>query len=631
MVPYLCKLIDTIPWVAMVRRIAYLLLTQVQWSKTVMPLNVLNHRHLPDSPPQSISFQRNRGAAISTVEPSGKLPFQPTPELIDEHPGKRDFNRGLFQPLCETVLIFLCFALFAGQLPPDVNESHYLTKAKHFWNPGWCPGDIFLGSSFAHWFFYITTGWLTRFLSLSAVAWTGRILTWGILAVAWRRLSWNLIQVRWVAVISAIFFLLLNDRFHLAGEWVVGGFEAKGIAYGFVLMALGSMVNRDWTRVWPFLGVASAFHVLVGGWSLLAAIFAWIGTMLVSRDRRAKASVKRLNSQLLPFSAGIALSMIGAIPPLLADRSAPPEIAIAARSIYVNHRIAHHLAFDAFPSLHVARFVLMIVFGYLLSRWLAYRWHSMYLKMRPLFLFCLGSLVISFGGLLLSGLAEQHGPLAVTSEGLLRFYWFRLSDFAVPAATAIASCAVVCFWLIDDKRIATRISSLVFVACIISACGMVVFEKSRDPRPRADRRSLPSYGEDSVRTMDTYRNWRKVCQWISENTLDNAMFITPNEQQTFKWYAGRSEVVSWKDIPQDSNGILEWSQRLVELYEPQRRYETGLMSYSDEQLRRFAKKYGADYLVVPQRHVDLAADPTRLKQVYPADPESKSTYVVFEF
>ena len=93
----------------------------------------------------------------------------------------------------------------------------------------------------------------------------------------------------------------------------------------------------------------------------------------------------------------------------------------------------------------------------------------------------------------------------------------------------------------------------------------------------------------------------------------------------------RSEVVSWKDIPQDSNGILDWSQRLVELYEPQRRYENGLMSYSDEQLRQFSKKYGADYLMVPQRHVDLAAVPTNLKQVYPTDPNARSTYVVFEF
>ena len=107
--------------------------------------------------------------------------------------------------------------------------------------------------------------------------------------------------------------------------------------------------------------------------------------------------------------------------------------------------------------------------------------------------------------------------------------------------------------------------------------------------------------------------------------------MTPHEQQTFKWYAGRSEVVCWKDIPQDADSILEWSQRLTELHEPQRRYENGLMSFSDQQLEDFAKRYGASHLLVPQRHVDLAVSPTKLKQIYPSNPATRSTYVVFEF
>ena len=126
----------------------------------------------------------------------------------------------------EVILIFGCLLMFAGQIPPDVNESHYLPKAKHFWDPTWCAGDLFLGSSFSHWLFYVTTGWLTRFLSLAATAWVGRIVTWLLFAYAWQRLSWRVISIRWFSIFSSILFLLLNDRFHMAGEWVVGGFEA---------------------------------------------------------------------------------------------------------------------------------------------------------------------------------------------------------------------------------------------------------------------------------------------------------------------------------------------------------------------------------------------------------------------
>ena len=535
----------------------------------------------------------------------------------------------------ETLLIFLCFALIAGQLPPDVNESHYLTKAKHYWNPDWCAGDIFLGSSFSHWIFYVTTGWLTKLFSLSVVAWIGRCITWALMAFAWQRFSWNLLPARGLSVLSAIFFLLLNERFHLAGEWVVGGLEAKGFAYFFVLMALGSIVNRDWRFAWPMLGAAMAFHVLVGGWALIAASFAWVAMQWVefhdSQTRRSwiENAVRDFKSQLLPFCAGAAIGLLGLIPPLLADQAADPETSTQAHMFYVNYRIAHHLKFGAFPVLHVARFTVVIVFCFLLSCWLKSRYRAMYRRMLPFYFFCIASLLISFGGLLLSGVAEQNEQLARWSAGLLRFYWFRLSDFAIPAATAISSCLVIYVWLTTDRRISTRLSCLVFISCIVAATGLLVVEKFADPRPRADMRSLPSYEDSRERTMGTYRNWIKVCQWIADNTPENATFITPHKQQTFKWYSGRSEIVCWKDIPQDAEGIREWRKRLNELYEPQRLYEEGLMLYSDEQLKEIANRYEATHLLIPQRAVDLI--PSTLKQVYPEDRTEKSTYVVLEF
>lgn len=637
MVPFYCQLIDGILRTRALRQRPRSNTGNENAAAAAAPFN--HPTRIPEIQSivnQPIANQPNRAHAISTVEPvrkktASRIPVTSDSDNENRSPDQVSTGPGRFSQLIEIGLIFVCFALYAGQLPPDVNESHYLSKAKHFWNPNWCPNDIFLGSSFAHWLFYVIAGGLTKFMSLSAVAWTGRAITWLLIAVAWHRLSRTLMDVRWVAVISAIFFLLLNDRFHLAGEWIIGGFEAKGIAYFFVLLALGSLVKRDWSWVWPLLGAACAFHILVGGWSFLSALFAWLATMHVSGHISVAQRVRDASAQWLPLAAGIALASIGAIPPLLADLSAPSEIAIAARSIYVNHRIAHHLSFDAFPALHVARFTLVILYWYLLSRWLWVRWPSLFRRIRPLFQFCIGSLIISFGGLLLTGLAEQNDRLAIISEGLLRFYWFRLSDVAVPLAAAMASCAAVVYWLKTDRRISTRVSSLVFVSCVLVASGVAVYQRHQDPRPRADRSSLPSYQQDEKRTLGTYRNWRKACQWVAENTPADAMFITPHEQQTFKWYAGRAEVVNWKDIPQDSFGIVEWSDRLRALYEPQRRYESGLFSYSDAQLRELARKYGAGFLMVPQRHVDLATEPTLLKQVYPADPHVKSTYVVFEF
>src|SRR5438045_7846391 len=63
----------------------------------------------------------------------------------------------------EIASIVLVFFLFGGSLPPDVGESHYLVKAKHYWQPAWCAGDLFVESRDAHAMFYWTFGWVTRF------------------------------------------------------------------------------------------------------------------------------------------------------------------------------------------------------------------------------------------------------------------------------------------------------------------------------------------------------------------------------------------------------------------------------------------------------------------------------------
>ena len=40
--------------------------------------------------------------------------------------------------IVEVVLIFAVFFLHGAWPVPDVNEPHYLSKAKHYWDPNWC-------------------------------------------------------------------------------------------------------------------------------------------------------------------------------------------------------------------------------------------------------------------------------------------------------------------------------------------------------------------------------------------------------------------------------------------------------------------------------------------------------------
>ena len=544
---------------------------------------------------------------------------------------------GKYQWLWETLLIAVCFFLYAGQPVPDVNESHYLTKAKHFWDASYCPGDLFLSSSFSHWLFYVCFGWMTKFMSLTAFAWTGRILTWSLMAFAWQRLSSAIVPLKFMSVLSALFFLLLNNKFHLAGEWVVGGFEAKGIAYFFVIYALSFLVRAKWKYVWPLLGAASAFHVLVGGWAVLACMFAAV-VVMVRRSSNQSTTMDYWKSQASlawkPLLIGGILALPGILPPLISDFGAPAEARQLAAEVYVGQRIAHHLDFDAFPTWHVARFAVLILFWGLLYLWLKNRlmlnpmiFHR---KLEPLQDFATGALLISFCGLVISGLADSGSPFC---ESLLKFYWFRLADFALPATISLACCFVIAYWLELENDVFRRASSVIFTICVFLAAALLFVERHQLQIPNADARSLPQYPDSEERFRQSQQNWVKVCDWVRENTSEDAVFLTPYQQQTFKWYALRTEVVSWKDIPQDADSIVQWRQRLKDIQEPQQYSELGLLVYTDEQLTDLAQKYGANYLVMPQAAYDLASeDPSgksKFKCVYPAD-NSKATWVVLK-
>ena len=83
-----------------------------------------------------------------------------------------------WQRVVEIALIVLVFFAIAGDPPPGVNEPHYLCRLKHFWDPAWCAGDLFLESADAHFVFVWAFGWVTKWLTLTQTAWLSRLVAW---------------------------------------------------------------------------------------------------------------------------------------------------------------------------------------------------------------------------------------------------------------------------------------------------------------------------------------------------------------------------------------------------------------------------------------------------------------------
>jgi hypothetical protein len=463
------------------------------------------------------------------------------------------------------LLVFAVLAMHAAWPVPEVNEAHYVIKAEHFWNPHEMRRDVFLSSRDSHVVFFATFGWLTQFLTLEAATWCGRIAAWGLAAWGWRRLS-RAVAPRWgMAALTAAAALAANRYGQMAGEWYVGGIEAKSIAYGFVFAGLADVLLGRWNRGLILLGMATAFHVLVGGWTLVAVGVVW----LLEANRRPA---------LISIAPGLAiaavLSIAGLAPGLLLNRGTAPEIVAEAERVYVGLRIAHHLDPNEFVPKLGPR--LAAVYG---------AWFLFYLattaddRRRRLRNFAVGAVLILLSGLAIGALAPSDGTLR---SAMLKYYWFRLADVAGPIALALEAAS----WAAATRN---RVPGIAAVGLLAAAGGWHLGESAYVRAHTQMARGENLYDAANL------AGWRDACAWIRKNTERDALVLAPRSFHTFKWYARRAEFANWKDVPQDAASLVRWKRRLDRLY------PEGMSNWVNympaEHVRAVCREYEVDYVV----------------------------------
>ena len=474
--------------------------------------------------------------------------------------------------LPEIALIFAVFFLQGAWPVPDVNEPYYLGKAIRYWNPDWVRGDFFLETADTHTVFYVTFGWLSLWLSPAALAWTGRIAQWWLMAWAWRRLSFAIVPRPWLALLSAALFAGAVDRYHMAGEWVFGGVEAKGFAFVLVFLGLEALVRERCSRMWIFFGAASAFHVLVGGWACVAAGAAWLGSAASRRPT--------LRSMLPGLLGGFALALLSLWPSLTLNAGASPDVLRRAHEIYVYRRLSHHLVLSGMKWEFIARFVALS------AVWALLAWPTAgEAPARRIRAFVWGSLAIALVGAVLS-LAAWWDP--VWAAPWLRYYWFRLSDVAAPMGIALAGAALAARWLASRPTLGRAWVSALAGAALLHV-GCYAHLRMQPATPRADAKVQ-------------HTAWVDICEKVNASPAipRHARFITPFNAQTFSWHTGRSQVATRKDIPQDAASIVAWWDRLQDVYgtgDPDSPWFASLAERSPETLRALGRRYQADFLL----------------------------------
>ncbi len=514
-------------------------------------------------------------------------------------------------------LIFTVFFIVGGAPPSHNNESHYLCKAKHYWQADWCAGDMFLESADAHLAFYWTIGWLTRWFSLPAVAWIGRGLAWGLLAWVWQRLARTVVSRPLYGVLAAAMFLALVGEAHFAGEWIVGGVEAKCFAYSFVLLGLEAMAKAHWRRCWPLFGLASAFHPVVGGWAVVAAAAVWLFEPAGRRPR--------LTSMLPAIVFGGLLALPGLLPALSLTHGQPGEVVNEARQIYVFDRLPHHLAPLSQPRRWIitrsTRHGLMLLGFFLLCRYVrkaaaadaflksdaeAIRRGESSEHLSRITRFAWATLGISLSGLLAELVLWNNPSIAAC---LLRFYWFRLADIAIPLATSLAVIHAIARLM----RLKSRWAAPVLLLAMLGP-GWFLLSTSND-----HLRNPSPLGE---KQLTDHASWQQACHWAREHTPSDSLFLVPRFGQTFIWHAHRADVVNWKDIPQDAAGIVDWQNRYANIYYDNRDGEhkpfRSLASQGTSRLRKLAQKYNASHVIT------LNDPPLQLPVVY-----ANETYAIY--
>ena len=513
----------------------------------------------------------------------------------------------------ETLLLMLLMFVHGGELVPGINEAHYLTKAKSYWEPDWCDRDLFLSSGKAHRVFDLTFGALTTLVSLPKTAWIGRIIGWMLLAIGIVRVVWRVIPRPYASLWVGLLWMVGVEQGNLAGEWIVGGIEAKVPAYAFVLFALERWLSPRSEQAWPLLGIAAAFHVLVGGWTVIAFAFA----MIIDQQRRLK-----WRRHLLPLFIGGAISLFGLVPAIELNSEASPELALQAATIYTFHRLSHHLLATDFYWQWYTRFAAAVVVATIFS-WLA----QMNSPLRAVMRITAAAGLIAIIGGVISVFAKQVPDLAAS---LLRFYWFRLADAWVPFCGSLAIVA----WIMPTCDVQTNPQTLrvrlMIGSAILLAAGLVEVSHWNQRMnllvPGACRQSLIGLrpGDRLTAQQKAFEDWINVCQWIAENTDEDAVILTPRHQQTFKWYASRAEVVCWKDVPQDAASLVEWSRRIEAVFPP--RLGGGRITINYLALRRFRQEYGASVLIADRR---VFGGSLPLVRLYPLGGEINGTYEVY--
>lgn len=501
------------------------------------------------------------------------------------------------------VFCFLCAGfLFRGIMGLN-NEVHHLPLAKQHIKPDWLAGDFYYSEDSGYRLLFqnilgrVVVEW--GFLKASIA---GRLVGYGLLAVAFVGLA-RMLRFGTVSLLLALSLFLVNpEQGAVAGEWLVGGIEPKVFAYALCLMAIPVLFRGNYPLAAVLLGLATSFHVLVGGWFLVACV-TWV---VFCGESRIRIRTVLYCTVFYLFWGGFgSLSIYKELTSMVNSVNA-----LDSSYLYVFMRNPHHLNPLSWGSLNW-----FILFIYSVSFLCAYKMMASieYYSNNDGScgnIFNLNKLVLCSMSFFAAGLLVSFGG---RSEIFLKYYPFRVGDILLPLA--------VCFsfvYLMNQKYI-LKSTSKIKITLIVIIITLYSHNIYANVKAFINIENFPS--EDQLASAE----WKEMCDWIRHNTAPHSLVVSPpSELESFAWLSERPTLVKFRFVPSSKTGrVDEWYNRLVDLSggrdlkgfvrrdrDPRAiiaaELDIGYRTLSLEAMMRIMDKYGAKYWVTHAGHaVDL--------------------------
>lgn len=491
------------------------------------------------------------------------IPAVGTRSISEPLIGLLELKNNLFLNLTFLLASVLVLAPSLGPVPSS-NENVYLLFLGQQWDPTLLARDwTFAGPYYGHLIFSFLFGSLTVVFSLETVGWIGRILSWSLILIAFIRLGRHFEIPLWMISLG-IFLWLLYQQSPVGGEFVLGTFEAKSIAYIFLFFSLSELIKGRDVLGSFLLGLCFTFHGVVGMWALLA-----VGLSVLFLRYPVARLVKMAACVLVSAAPGLIVIWPTISGNWTLSQEQAKFLALVAAPFHMDPL--------SFPKRDV--FLLLILFCF---NWLYFRSVPNNKTLRFLNYF-----------LLFLGLFSLMGVIARLT-GFYRFlFYFPFRLFPVFVPLFFFFCLMsVCHHGQALARPAGRwllTVGIVALLCLPAAMGQFIHQ-----------------AELHYRMWATYYDWddlQKSFLWVSENTPKDSTIILPPWRKESFYLSKRATIAHWASPRFDR--FAEWQERIralmgdfsIEDDHLLKKWEDHYNQLSETEIASIAAKYGGDYLV----------------------------------